>query len=48
MATNKFLNEHADEIVEELRGTLEDVFTQLNMQLMNTVFENIPLTEVFK
>ncbi|KAI5715531.1 hypothetical protein M8J77_017734 [Diaphorina citri] len=46
-ATNKFINENANDIVEEVKPAIEMVASMLLDDIANKIFKNIPVSKVF-
>lgn len=46
-ATNKFINENSNDIVEEVKPAIEMVASMLLDDIANKVFKNIPVSKVF-
>lgn len=45
---NRFLNENAVEVLNEMKGTLESVWSELFGGLINRLFDSIPIEELYK
>lgn len=44
---NVILNENANDIVNELRPSIEDTFGEISKQISNMLFQNVPYKNIF-
>lgn len=45
---NRFLNENAVDVLNEMKNTLETVWAELFAGLLGRIFENVPYDELIK